>query len=281
VTGKLAGRVALVTGAARGMGRSHALRLAEEGADVVAVDLCGPVASVPYPGATEEDLARTVKDIEALGRRIVGVRADIRDFTAMEAATATALAEFGRLDVVVANAGIASFAPVWELGPEQWREMIDVNLTGAFNTVRPALPSMIEAGRGGSIVLISSVAGLAAFPNVAHYNAAKHGVTGLMRSLSVELAQFGIRANSVHPTTVDTPMVHNPAFYGLVGATTEEHAARAFRRGNALPVPWIGAGEVSNAVLWLASDESSYVTGTALPVDAGALHPFRLPHRAG
>lgn len=278
MTGKLAGRVALITGAARGLGRSHALRLAEEGADVVAVDICAPVASVPYPSATPADLERTVKMVSSCGRQCLAIQADVRDYAMMEDVTRTALGEFGHLDVIVANAGIASFAPIWELRPEQWQETIAVNLTGAFNTIRPALPAMIAADRGGSIVLISSVAGLAAFPNVAHYNASKHGITGLMRSLSVELAQFGIRANSVHPTTVDTPMVHNQAFYSLVGATTEEQAARAFRKSNAIGVPWVGAGDVSSAVLWLASDESSYVTGTALPVDAGALQPFRLPH---
>jgi SDR family mycofactocin-dependent oxidoreductase len=280
VTGKLAGRVALITGAARGLGRSHALRLAEEGADIVAVDICAPVASVPYPATTPADLERTVQLVSSCGRQCLAIQADVRDYAMMEDVTAAALRDFGHLDIIVANAGIASFGPVWELRPEQWQDMIAVNLTGAFNTIRPALPAMITAGSGGSIILISSVAGLAAFPNVAHYNAAKHGVTGLMRSLSVELAQFGIRANSVHPTTADTPMVHNQAFYSLAGATTEEEAAHAFRKSNALPVPWVGAGDVSSAVLWLASDESRYVTGIALPVDAGALQPFRLPHPA-
>jgi SDR family mycofactocin-dependent oxidoreductase len=279
VSRALQGRVALVTGAARGLGRAHALRLADEGADIVAVDLCGPVPTVPYEPATPEDLAGTTRGVVERGVRCVALQADVRDAEAMEKAVAVALTELGRLDVVVANAGIASFGPVWELTPQQWREVVDVNLTGVFHTVRPALTPMIEAGRGGSIVLVSSVAGLAAFPNVAHYNAAKHGVTGLMRSLAVELAPHGIRANSVHPTTVDTPMVHNPAFYALAGATTREHAARAYRKGNALPVPWVGAADVSNAVAWLASDQAAYVTGTALPVDAGALQPFRLPHR--
>jgi SDR family mycofactocin-dependent oxidoreductase len=280
LSGRLAGRVALITGAARGLGRAHAVRLASEGADIVAVDVCAPVESVPYPLATPEDLAETVTAVQALDRRILAVRADVRDYAAMERVTKTALAAFGHVDVVVANAGIASFAPVWELSPDQWRQMIEVNLTGAFYTVRPVLPAMIAAGRGGSIVLISSTAGLAAYPNVAHYNSAKHGLTGLARSLAVELAQFGIRANSVHPTTADTPMVHNPAFYALAGATTREEAARAFAKSNAQPVPWVAPEAVSNAVLWLASDESRHVTGTALPVDAGAMQPFRLPHHA-
>jgi SDR family mycofactocin-dependent oxidoreductase len=278
VTRSLAGRVALVTGAARGLGRSHAVRLADDGADIVALDLCGPVASVPYGAAVPEDLAETAEAIRRRGVRCLTLQADIRDAAAMEVAVAELLTEFGRIDIVVANAGIASFAPVWKLTPEQWRDVIDVNLTGTFHTVRPTLLPMIDAGRGGSIVLISSVAGLAALPNVAHYNAAKHGVTGLMRSLAVELAPHGIRANSVHPTTADTPMVHNAAFYALAGATTREHAGRAFGKTNALAVPWVGPSDVSNAVAWLASDESAFVTGTALPVDAGSLQPFRLPH---
>lgn len=271
-------RVALVTGAARGLGRSHAVRLAADGLDVVAVDLCAAIGSVPYPPATPEDLAETVEGVRAHGVRCLARQADVRDSEVMEEVVTAALVEFGRIDVVVANAGISSFGRVWELTPQQWRDVIDVNLSGVFHTVRPVVPAMIEAGRGGSIVIISSIAGLAALPNVAHYTASKHGVTGLMRSLAVELAPFGIRANSVHPTTADTPMVQNPAFYALVGATTREHAGRAYRRSNALPVPWVGATDVSNAVSWLASDQSAFVTGTALPVDAGALLPSRVPH---
>lgn len=276
---RLTGKVALVTGAARGQGRAHCLRLARDGADIVAVDICTGLDTVPYPLAAPAELDETVVGVEALGRRAVAHRADVRDHVAMTRVAETALSTFGHVDVVVANAGIASFAPVWELSPDQWRQMIEVNLTGAFHTVRPLLPAMTEAGRGGSIVLISSVSGLAAHPNVAHYNSAKHGLTGLARSLAVELAPFGIRANSVHPTTVDTPMVHNPAFYALVGAQTREGAARAFAAANAQPVAWVAPEAVSDAVAWLASDESSHVTGAALPVDAGALQPFRLPVR--
>jgi SDR family mycofactocin-dependent oxidoreductase len=279
VSGRLTGKVALVTGAARGQGRAHSIRLAREGADVVAVDICAPVDTAPYPLATPEDLEQTLEAVTSLGRRAVGHRADVRDHAAMASVAESALSEFGNIDIVVANAGIASFAPIWELGPEQWREMIEINLTGAFHTVRPLLPAMIEAGRGGSIVLISSVAGLAAHPNVAHYNSAKHGLVGLARSLAIELAPFGIRANSVHPTTVDTPMVHNPAFYRLAGARTREDAARAFAGANAQPVAWVEPEAVSDAVAWLVSDESRYVTGTALPVDAGGLQPFRMPAR--
>ncbi|HEX4247446.1 MAG TPA: mycofactocin-coupled SDR family oxidoreductase [Pseudonocardia sp.] len=275
--GKLDGKVALVTGAARGQGRSHALRLAEEGADIIAVDVCAQLPSVPYRMGTAEELAETVKLVEELDRRISAHHADVRDADRLDEVVAAGLAEFGRIDVVVANAGIGTFGRVWELTPEQWREVVDVNLTGVFLTVRAALPSMIEAGRGGSLVLISSAAGLAAFPNLAHYTAAKHGVTGLTRALAVELAPHRIRANSVHPTTVDTPMVQNQAFYDQVGARDRDEAATAFRGLNALPVPWVESGDVSNAVLWLASDESRYVTGVALPVDAGGLQPYRVP----
>jgi SDR family mycofactocin-dependent oxidoreductase len=276
VSGRLAGRVALVTGAARGLGRELCTRLAGEGADIVAVDACSQFDTVPYPLASRAELDQTVAAVEALGRRALAVRADVRDYPAMEHVAATALDTFGGVDVVVANAGIASFAPIWELTPAQWRDVVDVNLTGAFHTVRPLLPAMTAAGRGGSIVLISSVSGLAAHPNVAHYNSAKHGLTGLARSLAVELAGHGIRANSVHPTTIDTPMVHNPAFYQLAGASTREQAARAFSAANAQPVAWITPEAVSDAVVWLCCDEAKHITGTALPVDAGAMQPFRL-----
>lgn len=276
--GKFDGKVALVTGAARGQGRAHALRFAEEGADVIAVDICHDLAGVPYPLGTSDELAETVKGIEALDRRAVGLAADTRDFARMEEVVREGLAELGRLDVVVANAGICTAAPVWELTPDVWQEMIDVNLTGVSNTVRAALPAVMDQGAGGSIVLTSSAAGLNAFPNMAHYTAAKHGVTGLMRSLAVELAPHGIRANSVHPTTVDTPMIQNPAFWGLLGAADSEGAQPGFRSLNALPVPWVEATDVTSAVIWLASDDARYVTGVTLPVDAGGSMPYRIPH---
>jgi SDR family mycofactocin-dependent oxidoreductase len=278
--GKLDGKVALITGAARGQGREHAVRLAAEGADVIAVDACAQLDGVRYDMSTPADLDETVKEVEALDRRIVARQADVRDYTQLEGAVADGVAELGRLDVVVANAGICTFAPVWELDPEQWKQMIDVNLTGVFHTVRAALPTMIEQDQGGSIVLISSAAGLAAFANLAHYVSAKHGVTGLTRALAVELAPRNIRANSVHPTMVDTPMVQNRSFWGLFGAENREQAAPGFQTLNALPVPWVESSDISSAVLWLACDDSRYVTGVALPVDAGGLMPYRLPHAA-
>jgi len=280
--GRVEGKVAFITGAARGQGRSHAVRLAQEGADIIAVDVCHGIDSVPYAGATEADLAETVKMVESLDRRIVARQADVRDLASLRASADAGLAEFGQIDIVIANAGIASFAPALDLTEEMWQDMIDINLTGLWKTVKAAAPSMVERGQGGSIILTSSVAGIIAFPALAHYTAAKHGVVGLMRTLAIELAPAGIRVNSINPTTVDTPMVANPAMYSLFmgGApdVTREQAAVGMKAINALPVPWVEAVDVSNAVVYLASEESRYVTGTTMVIDAGASQPFKLPH---
>ncbi len=278
---RMTGKVALITGAARGQGRSHAIRLAEEGADIIALDICETVATTPYGGSTESDLAETAKQVEALDRRVVTRKADVRDSAQLHAAVAEGLSEFGQLDVVVANAGIASFAPSWELSDDVWQDVIDVNLTGVWRTAKATIPTLIAQGTGGSIVLTSSIAGLIAFPNLAHYTAAKHGVTGLMRTLAVELAPHRIRVNSVHPTTVDTPMIDNAPVYGLFMGTagsTRAEAEVGMKALNALPIPWVEAIDISNAVLWLASDEARYVTGTTQVIDAGALAPFKIPH---
>ena len=280
--GRVEGKVAFITGAARGQGRSHALRLAQEGADIIAVDICQDLATVPYPGATEADLAETVKQVEALDRRIVAQQADVRDLAALQRAVDEGLSQFGHLDIVCANAGIASFAPALDLTEEVWQDVIDTNLTGVWKTVKATAPAMVERGQGGSIILTSSIAGLIAFPNLAHYTAAKHGVTGLMRTLAVELAPHSIRVNSVHPTTVDTPMVANEPVWGLflggVAGATREQAAEGMKALNAMPVPWVEAVDISNAVLYLASDEARYVTGTTTVIDAGAMAPFKIPH---
>jgi SDR family mycofactocin-dependent oxidoreductase len=280
--GRLDGKVALVTGAARGQGRSHAIRLAQEGADIIAVDICAPVDSAPYPTATADDLAETVKSVEDLDRRILARQADVRDLAALEAAAAEAVESFGGIDIVVANAGIASFGPSWELTEQQFQEMVDVNLTGVWKTTKAVIPGMLERGRGGSIVLTSSLAGLVAFGNLSHYTAAKHGVTGLMRTLAIELAPHDIRVNSVHPTTVNTPMINNPAIYRLflphIEDCTEEQAQAGFVHMNALKVPWVEPIDISNAVLYLASDEARYVTGTTHVVDAGGGAPYKYPH---
>ncbi len=278
--GRVEGKVAFITGAARGQGRAHAIRLAEEGADIIAVDSCSDVETVPYAGATTEDLAETVKQVEALDRRILARRADVRDLGALQEVAAEGIAELGGIDIVCANAGIASFGPALDLDESTWQDVIDINLTGAFKTVKATVPHMIETGRKGSVILTSSVAGLIAFPNLAHYTAAKHGVTGLMRAFAIELAGHGIRVNSIHPATVDTPMVSNnyELFLGGVKGATREQAAAGMAGMNALNIPWVETIDVSNAVLYLASDESRYVTGTTTVIDAGAIAPFKIPH---
>lgn len=281
--GRVQGKVALITGAARGQGRAHALRLAEEGADIIAVDLCDQVDTVPYPMATPADLQQTVKQVEALDRRVLAVKADVRDLPALRNVVDRGVDQLGHIDVVCANAGIANgFASGWELDEAMVQDVIDIDLVGLWKTTTAAVPAMIDARRGGSIILTSSVAGLIAFPNLTHYNAAKHGVVGLMKSLAIELAPHRIRANSVHPGTVDTPMVMNPAGFRLFMGdpnATREQAAVAMQPMNALPVPWVEDRDISNAVLFLASDEARYVTGQALAVDAGTMQPFKLPHR--
>jgi SDR family mycofactocin-dependent oxidoreductase len=282
--GRVDGKVAFITGGARGQGRAHAVRLAEEGADIIAIDLCDQIGTVDYPMSTKADLAETARLVEELDRRIMTRQADVRDVGQLEAAVQAGLDEFGKIDIAIANAGILSSAPAWELSVEEWQDMIDINLTGAWKTARAVIPSMIERGEGGAIVLTSSNAGLIAFPNLAHYTSAKHGVTGLMKTLAVELAPHMIRVNSVHPTTVDTPMVDNPQSYellmgGMKGATRAD-AEETMKSLNALPIPWVEPIDVSNAVLWLVSDEARYVTGMPLQVDAGAAAPYRIPHDA-
>jgi SDR family mycofactocin-dependent oxidoreductase len=274
---RLLGKVALVTGAARGKGRSHALRLAEEGADIIAFDICEDFPTNPYGGATPENLQHTAKLVEALDRRIFIREGDVRDSAALNWLVADGVAEFGRLDIVVANSGIGSFGPCEEITDEIWRDVIDINLTGVFKTARAAIPTLRSQGTGGSIILTSSIA----YPNLPHYAAAKHGVTGLMRALAVDLAPERIRVNSVYPTTVDMPMVDNEAgcglFMGGVDATREK-PVHWMKQLPAMPVPWVEAIDVSSAVLWLASDESRYVTGTTQVIDGGAISPFKVPH---
>jgi SDR family mycofactocin-dependent oxidoreductase len=276
MAGRMQGKVAFITGAARGQGRSHALRLAEEGADIVAVDVCEDIATVTpyYPLATEEELAETVRQVEALDRRIVARKADVRDLTGLQAAFDEGLAEFGHVDTVVANAGIATYGKAWELTGEQWKDMVDVNLTGVFHTAKVAIPSMIETGRGGSILFTSSIGGLKGIQNVAHYVACKHGIVGLMRTLANELGPYSIRVNTIHPTNVDTIMIQNPGTWAMFSPgdpePSQEKAMPGFLSLNTLPVPWIEPVDISNAVLFLASDEARYVTGVTFPVDAGA-----------
>lgn len=282
VMGRLSDKVVFVTGAARGQGRSHAVRLAEEGADIVAVDLCARVSTAPYEPAAPEDLDETVSLVEGLGRKILARHVDVRDLSALDSVVEEAVSTFGGIDTVVANAGIASFGPSWELSEQQWQDVIDINLTGIWKTTKAVIPSMLRCNRGGSIILTSSVAGLVAYANLSHYTAAKHGVTGLSRALSVELAPHNIRVNSVHSTTVNTDMLMNPAIYSLffphLEAPTQDDVAQGFAAMNGLNVPWVEPVDVSNAVLYLASDEARYVTGTTHVVDAGGSAPYRIPH---
>jgi SDR family mycofactocin-dependent oxidoreductase len=275
--GRLDRKVAFVTGAARGMGRSHVVRMAQAGADIIAIDIAAQIDTVPYPMATADDLTETVRQVEALGRRIVATPADVRDYASLKVALDRGVAELGRLDVVCANAGIFSSGPLDGLSDETWKDMLDVNVTGVWHTVKAAIPHLRAGGRGGAIILTSSVGGMRAMPNVGHYAAAKHAVVGLMRTLALELAPEMIRVNSVHPTTTNTPIIQNAWTYALfapdlpVADRTPENVGPRFAPLNALPINWIEPVDVSNAVLFLASDEARYITGAALPVDAGAL----------
>jgi (+)-trans-carveol dehydrogenase/(-)-trans-carveol dehydrogenase len=272
--GKLDGKVAFITGAARGMGRSHAVRLAEEGADIIALDICGPVPSSTVPPATPEDLKETAALVEALDRRIITFQADTRDEEALRFAIRSGVQQLGRVDIVVANAGIGGIAaPVAEYQASVFRDVIDIDLTAVFLTAKVTIPHLRAHGDGGSIVLISSALGLRGIQNIVGYVAAKHGVVGIMKSLAVELAPERIRVNAIHPTHVDTPMVHHEEAYRLFRPDLEkpgrEDAAEPLQALNLLPTPWIDPSDVSEAVLYLVSDSGRFVTGTSLTVDAG------------
>jgi SDR family mycofactocin-dependent oxidoreductase len=272
MAGRVEGKVAFITGAARGQGRSHAIRLAQEGADIIAVDLCGQIDSIPYPMGTADDLAETVAEVEALDRRIVGAQADTRDYDALKQALDDGVAQLGRLDIVSANAGITGFGALVDLSDEAWRDMLDVNLTGVWHTAKAAVPHLIAGQRGGSIVMTGSGAGLKAYPYCGHYVASKHGLVGLMRTLALELAPQSIRVNAIMPTTVDTPMIQNEAFYHFFRPDLEHPTANdldALLEVNALPIKWVDPIDISNALVFLASDEARYITGVPLPVDAG------------
>jgi (+)-trans-carveol dehydrogenase len=274
-TGRVAGLVAVVTGAARGQGRSHAVRLAEEGADVILVDVCADLPEVPYPLGTKAELEETAEAVEAAGGRAVVRVADVRDGAALRSAVDEGVRLLGRLDVVCANAGVNAPGPTHELSEETWRCVIDVDLSGTWRTVAAAIPHLRAGGRGGSVIITSSAAGLKGYANIAHYTAAKHGVNGLMKTLAQELAPDRIRVNSVNPTQVDTPMIMNGPMYALFCPDVDDPGRDDFapvsQAMNALPVPWVEARDVSDAVLFLASPESRYITGVALPVDAGVL----------
>ncbi|WP_068184042.1 mycofactocin-coupled SDR family oxidoreductase [Mycobacterium sp. UM_CSW] len=276
MAGRVAGKVAFITGAARGQGRSHAVRLAQEGADIIAIDVCGPIDNLAYPHSTPEDLAETADLVKGHNRRIVTAQVDVRDYDALKAAVDGGVEQLGRLDIVVANAGIGTFGnKLHKIRENVWQDMIDVNLSGVWHTVKAGVPHIIAGERGGSIVLTGSVGSHKAMAYTGHYIAAKHGVIGLMRAFAVELGQHMIRVNSVHPSQVNTPMTMNDVTFRLFRPDLENPGPEDFapfsQMTHTLPVPWVEAADISNAVLFLASDESRYVTGVSLPVDAGAL----------
>jgi SDR family mycofactocin-dependent oxidoreductase len=271
--GKFDGKVVLITGGARGQGRSHAVAFAREGADVAFCDIASQLDSVPYRMARPEDLDETVKLVEELDRRCVAVRADVRDQGQVQAFVDQARTELGRVDILLANAGIFSFSTIAEMTEDLWQEMIDVNLTGVYHAMRSVLPIMIEQG-SGRIIATSSTAGKMGFPNVGHYVATKWGVIGLVKSVAQEVGAHGITVNAICPTSVDTDMIQNEAAYRLFlpdhANPTREDAAPAFQTLNPIPVPWIEPIDISNAMLFLASDEARYITGETLAVAAGS-----------
>ncbi len=272
--GRLEGKVALVSGAARGQGRAHCVRFAEEGADIIAFDLCGPVETVRYEPAGPEDLAETVAQVEALDRRIVAGTADVRDVDAVRRIVAKGTGRLGRLDVISAVAGIAGSTSWDAVSDLRWQQMLDINLTGVWNTVRAGVPAILAGDSGGSVILTSSLLGLKGRPNTGPYTAAKHGVIGLMRTLAQELGPRKIRVNALCPGNVATPMILNDATFALYSPDHPDPGIEQMEEINrttfsAMDVPFLEPVDLANAALWLASEESRYVTGVALPVDTG------------
>lgn len=275
----LEGRVAFVTGAARGQGRAHAVRLANEGADIVAVDVCGPVSdTITYPAATSEELAETASAVEATGRKVLAREVDIRDLAAQQQLVADTIEQFGRLDVVVANAGVLSWGRMFEMSEDQWDTVIDVNLNGTWRTLRATVPAMIEAGNGGSIIVVSSSAGLKATPGNSHYAASKHGLVAITNSLALEVGEYGIRVNSIHPYSIDTPMVEPDAMMEIFGKyPTYIHSFSPMpfhpvnHEGKKGLQEFMTAEEVSDVVTWLASDASATISGSQIAVDRGTM----------
>jgi SDR family mycofactocin-dependent oxidoreductase len=278
-SGSLEGRVAFITGAARGQGRAHAIRLANEGADIIAIDICGPVSeTITYPLATPDELAETVAAVEATGRKVLARQVDIRDLAALQQVVADGIEQFGRLDIVVANAGVLSWGRMFEMSEDQWDTVIDVNLNGTWRTIRAAVPAMIKAGNGGSIIIVSSSAGLKATPGNGHYSASKHGVVALTNALAIEVGEFGIRVNSIHPYSIDTPMVEKEAMMAIFAKYPQY--LPSFSPMPYHPVDHEGkkglqefmtAEEVSDVVAWLAGDGSKTISGSQIAVDRGTM----------
>ena len=276
MAGRVEGKVAFITGAARGQGRAHAVRLAEEGADIIAVDVCEDIPTYIAEPSTEEDLSETVRQVEALDRRIVATKADVRDYQALKKAVDDGVAQLGRLDIVSANAGIYRIGPLThEISEEDWQAIIDVNLTGVWHTAKAVIPHLIEGGRGGSMILTSSLNGLKGGAGYAHYVSTKHAVVGLMRTLALELGEHNIRVNTVNPGVVHTAMVHNDVVYGAFRPDLDNPGRADFEETAAelavLPTTGSEPRDIANALLFLASDEARYITGITLPVDAGWL----------
>ena len=274
MTGRVEGKVAFISGAARGQGRAHAVRLAQEGADIIAVDICKQIDCVQIPLSTPEDLAETADLVKGHNRRIYTAEVDVRDFDALKVAVDAGVEQMGRLDIIVANAGIGNGGATLDKTSEpDWTDMIDVNLGGVWKTVKAGVPHILAGGRGGSIILTSSVGGLKAYPHTGHYVAAKHGVVGLMRTFAVELGAQNIRVNSVHPTNVNTPLFMNEGTMKLFRPDLENPGPDDMKvvgqLMHTLPIGWVEPEDIANAVLFLASDEARYITGVTLPVDGG------------
>jgi len=276
--GSLEGQVAFVTGAARGQGRAHAIRLAAEGADIIAIDLCGPVSeTISYPSAGPDELDETARAIKATGRDVLTRELDVRDLVALEQVVADGVAQFGRLDILVANAGVLSWNRLWEMSEEQWNAVIDVNLSGTWRTIRAAVPKMIEARNGGSIIIVSSSTGIKATPGNGHYSASKHGLVGLTNALALEVGEYGIRVNSIHPYAVKTPM---SGFEGMSDILARypsylySLSPMPLRPKDISDPERLGLmepEEVSEVVAWLASSGSSTLSGCQIAVDRGQL----------
>ena len=276
MAGRLEGKVAFITGAARGQGRAHAVRMAQEGADIIAVDICKKIDTVELiPASTPEDLAETADLVKAHDRRIVTAEVDVRDYDALKAALDSGVEQLGHLDVIVANAGIGNGGQTLDKTSEaDWTAMIDINLGGVWKTVKAGVPHLQAGGRGGSIILTSSVGGLKAYPHTGHYVAAKHGVVGLMRTFAIELGAQNIRVNSVHPTNVNTPLFMNEGTMRLFRPDLENPGPDDMKvigeMMHTLPIGWVEPEDIANAVLFLASDEARFITGVTLPVDGGS-----------
>jgi SDR family mycofactocin-dependent oxidoreductase len=270
----LDGKVALITGGSRGQGRAHALTCAREGADVIIVDIADQMSTVPYQMARQDDLDETAKQVEALDRRILALKGDVRDQGQLDAAVAQGIAEFGKIDILIANAGIWTQAPFWELTDDQWDEMIGVNLTGVWKSAKAVAPHMIER-QSGSIVITSSTNGLEAGLNYAHYVAAKHGVIGLMKNIALELAPHGIRCNSINPGAIRTPMTdHQGAwdmFAGHPGGTEADLIEGGYHFTALKGTSFMDPQVIADTALYLNSELAAKVTGVTIPVDAGHL----------